>query len=155
MPNSVREDIVASIATALGNVTTGNGYNNTLASVQRFQQGGLAVATVPTVVVTFDSETKTIGPDFRATCELVVEVDIWAIHDTETVSGDTATLIDSLAADCEKAIMQDPGRSSKARDTSIRSVVPFRLAEGQPFVGATISCIIEYAHQGDDPFTVR
>jgi len=106
MPNSVREDIIAHIATALGNVTTGNGYENTLASVQRFQQAGLTVATVPTAVVTFVNETKDIGPDFRATCELDVSIDIWAVHDTDAVSGDTATLVDSLAADCEKAVME-------------------------------------------------
>jgi len=155
MPNSVREDIIAHIATALGNVTTGNGYENTLASVQRFQQAGLTVATVPTAVVTFVNETKDIGPDFRATCELDVSIDIWAVHDTDAVSGDTATLVDSLAADCEKAVMADTGRGGKARDTAVRSITPFRLAEGQPFVGSVLSVTVFYAHAADDPFTVR
>lgn len=155
MPNSVREDIIANIATALGNVTTGNGYENTLASVQRFQQTGLTVATVPTAVVTFSNETKEVGPDFRATCELDVSIAIWAVHDTDAVSGDTATLVDSLAADCEKAVMADPGRGGKARDTAVRSIAPFFLAEGQPFVGSVLSVTVSYAHTADDPFTVR
>ena len=56
MADSVREQIVSNIATALGNVTTGNGYNNTLVSVQRFQQSGLSVSSVPTAVVNFEGE---------------------------------------------------------------------------------------------------
>jgi len=155
MPNSVREDIIANVATALGNVTTGNGYNNTLASVQRFQQSGLTVATVPTAVVTFVNESKETGPDFRSTCELEVSVDVWAVHDTDAVSGDTATLVDSLAADCEKAIMADTSRGGKARDCAVRAITPFRLAEGQPFVGTMLSVSISYAHEAGDPFTVR
>lgn len=155
MPNSVREEIIADIATALGNVTTGNGYNNTLASVQRFQQSGLTVATVPTAVVNFVSESKEIGPDARSTCDLEVGVDVWAVHDTDVVSGDTATLVDSLAADCEKAIMQDVSRNGKARDCAVRAVNPFRLAEGQPFVGCNLTVIISYQHDFNDPFTAR
>ena len=155
MADSVREQIIANIATALGSVTTGNGYNNTLASVQRFQQVGLTVATVPTAVVTFDGETKTIGPDNRASCNLEVSVDIWAVHDTDVVSGDTATLVDSLAADCEEAIMVDPTRNGKARDCVVGNIVPFRLAEGQPFIGVSLSVTISYAHEAGDPFTVR
>ncbi len=155
MADSVREQIVSNIATALGNVTTGNGYNNTLVSVQRFQQSGLSVSSVPTAVVNFEGETKSIGPDHRATCDLEVTVDIWAVHDTDVVSGDTATLVDSLAGDCEKAIMADPTRGGKARECTVRNVTPFRLAESQPYVGISLACTITYAHEAGDPFTVR
>lgn len=155
MPTSVRENIIANIATAVGNVSTSNGYNNTLASVQRFQQAGLSVATVPTAVVNFDQERKNVGPADRVDCQLDVSIDVWAIHDTDAVSGSTSTLVDSLAADIEKAVMSDTSRGGYARDCYVESVTPFRLAEGQPYVGATLSVRIAYMHQLDDPFTAR
>ena len=155
MPASVREQVVANIATALGNVTTANGYENTLASVQRFTQDGLTLSSVPYAVVTMDSERKSVGPNDRTTCDLDVNVDVWAVHDTDTYTGSTATLVDSLAADCEKAIMQDTSRGGKARDTYIDSVTPFRLAEGQPYVGATVSVRITYVHDLKDPYVER
>ena len=155
MPTSVRESIVANITTVLGTVTTGNGYENTLASVQRFMQDGLTVATIPTAVVNFESERKSIGPADRSTCDLNVTIDIWAIHDTDSVSGSTATLVDSLAADVEKAVMQDTSRGGNARETEVESVSPFRLAEGQPYVGATVSLRITYVHSISDPYTAR
>lgn len=155
MPTSVRESIIANIVTALGSVTTANGYSNTLASVQRFMQTGLAVATVPTAVVNWDDERKSNGPVERAMCTLGVSVDVWAVHDQEAVSGSTATLVDSLAADVEKAVMTDPTRGGYARECEVVSVTPFRLAEGQPFVGATVSLTITYAHDLADPYVER
>lgn len=155
MPNSVRETIIANITTALGNVTTANGYNNTLASVQRFMQDGLSVASVPCAVVNFEQERKTVGPIDRVTVDLEVSVDVWAVHDTTSVSGSTATLVDSLAADVEKAIMQDTSRGGNARDCRVDTVVPFRLTEGQPYVGATISLRIMYVHDISNPYTAR
>jgi hypothetical protein len=136
-------------------VTTSNGYENTLASVQRFMQTGLTVASVPTAVVNFDDERKSNGPADRATCTLSVSIDVWAVHDTASVSGYTATLVDSLAADVEKAVMQDTTRGGNARECEVTSVVPFRLAEGQPFVGATVSLTITYVHDIADPYVER
>lgn len=154
MPDSVRESIIANMATALGNITTGNGYNNTLASVQRFMQTGLSVASVPTVVVNFERETKSLGPGDRTECDLEVSVDCWAIHDTAAVSGSSATLVDSLVYDVEKALMADTSRGGAARDFHIESVVPFRLEEGA-FVGATVVCRVKYQHLQTDPGTGR
>jgi len=155
MAASVREQIIANIATALGDITTGNGYENTLVSVQRFMQGGLTVAQVPTAVVNFEDERKSQGPTERADCELSISIDLFAVHDQDVVSGSTATVVDSLAADVEKAVMVDPTRGGLARTCEIESIHPFRLAESQPYVGATVSVRIRYQHSITDPYTAR
>lgn len=155
MATSVREQIIANIATALAAVTTGNGYENTLASVQRFMQSGLTVAQVPTAIVNFDEERKSQGPTDRADCQLSISIDIWAVHSEAVVSGSTATLVDSLAGDIEKAVMVDPTRGGLARTCEVDSIHPFRLAEGQPYVGATVTVRITYTHSLSDPFTAR
>ena len=155
MPNSVREQIIQDLATAVGNVTTGNGYNNTLVSVQRFLQGGVSVASVPTAVINFSEETKTVGPTDRVTNNLYVTIDIWAIHDESQVSGSTATLVDSLASDVEKAVMQDPTRSGLVRNCYVESVRPFSLEESGSFSGATLALRLEFMTDLRDPFTAR
>ena len=153
MATTVREQIIASIATNLGNVTTANGYENTLVSVQRFMQSGLSIADVPCAIVNFDEERKVQGPTDRADCDLRVSIDVYAVHDEDAVSGYSATLIDSLAGDIEKCVIGSP--PSLAVTTDIESVIPFRLAEGQPFVGATISVKITYRHDVTNPYTAR
>lgn len=155
MSNSQRENIIANVVTALGNVTTGNGYNNTLVSVQRFQQDGLSIASVPCAVVNFDQERKTVGPLDRVTCTLDIGIDVWAVHDPASVSGSTATLIDSLAADVEKAVMQDTSRGGLARDCYIETVSPFRLTEGMPVVGQSIRLVCIHVTDISDPYTGR
>ena len=155
MSNSQRENIIANVVTALGNVTTGNGYNNTLVSVQRFQQDGLSVASVPCAVVNFDQERKVVGPLDRVTCTLDIGIDIWAVHDPVTVSGSTATLLDSLAADVEKAVMQDTSRGGYARDCFIETVMPFRLTEGMPVSGMSLRLTCTHVHDISDPYLGR
>ena len=155
MADTVREQIIAGIATDLATITTTNGYENTVVNVQRFMQSGLSVADVPCVIVNFDEERKNQGPSDRAECDLRVTVDVWAVHDEDSVSGYTASLVDSLAGDVEKAIMSDTTRDGFARGCEIESVIPFRLAEGQPFVGATVSVKITYTHDISNPYTAR
>lgn len=154
MPTSIREQIMASVATALGNVTTGNGYNNSLASVQRYLQSGLTVADVPTAVVNFEDERREQGPTDRVSCELRISVDIFAVHDEDTVTGSTATLVDTLAADCEKSIMQDPTRGGLALTFEVESVNPFQ-AESGSLTGITLGLRCRYYTDLSDPFTGR
>lgn len=155
MPTTPRYQIIEDIATALESITTANGYENTLASVQRFLQSGLSVATVPTAVVNFEEERKSQGPTDRVENELRISVDLWVIHDEASVSGSTMQLIDSVCADAEKAIMADPTRSGKARTCEIETITPFRLEEGAPFVGATLRIVCNHMTSISDPYSAR
>ena len=153
---SVRESITANVATACAAISIAGGYDNDITGgVQRFLQTGLNVATVPTIVVQFDSESKSLGPSDQYTCELIIGIDIWAVHDTASVSGYTWSLIDSLVTDVEKALNIDYSRGGYAHDSEINTVTPFRLSEGMPFVGATVQMNVTYAHEAGDPEVVR
>lgn len=153
---SVREEILSNVATALGNISITNGYNNNITGgIQRFMQTGLNVATVPTIVVQFDNENKSLGPSNQYTCSLLIGLDVWAVHDTDSVTGHTWTLIDSLVTDVEKALNVDLSRNGKAKDSEIRSIEPFRMSEGMPYVGASIQYEVNYSHDAFNPETVR
>ena len=153
---SVRENITANVATVCSGISVANGYSNDIpGGVQRFLQTGLNVSTVPTIVVQFDSESKSLGPSDQYTCDLIISIDIWAVHDTSSVSGYTWTLIDSLVTDVEKALNLDNSRGGYAHDSEVSSVSPFRISEGQPFVGATIQMTVTYSHAAGNPETIR
>ena len=153
---SVRENITANVATVCATISIANGYTNDIpGGVQRFLQTGLNVSTVPTIVVQFDSESKSLGPSDQYTCDLIIGIDVFAVHDTSSVSGYTWTLIDTIVTDIEKALNIDNSRGSYAHDSQVTSVTPFRLSEGQPFVGATVELSASYAHARGNPEPIR
>ena len=155
MAETVRERIIAGIATDLEAISVANGYENDFTGVQRFLQSGISLADVPCLVVNFDEERKTLGPSDRADCELRIIVDVYAIHDESTVSGSSATLVDSMLGDVEKAIMSDTTRDGLARTCEIEAVQNFRQAEGQGFWGGSVLAKIGYSHLYSSPFEAR
>ena len=155
MPNSVREQIMADVVTEIETVTTGNGYDNTIVSVQRYMQSGMSIHDVPCCIVNFENERKEQGPSNRVTCELFLSIDIFAIHDEAQVTGSTAQLLNSLSADVEKALMADPQRGGLCRTSVIEGIRPFRLAEGNPISAVMLQYHATYCHDLSDPYVIR
>lgn len=156
MATSVRESILASLKTALALISTANGYeNNITGGVQRFNQNGNSLVTVPTIVVIGGSEEKSSKEAHNLTdCKLTVYLVAWARHDSESVV-DTDTVVNSLILDVEKAIMVDVTRGGKAVDTNVVNVEPLDSVEGQPYCGAILEVEIWYRHTITDPATAR
>jgi len=153
---SVRENIIANVATALGNISTANGYGNDITGgIQRFLQTGLTVASVPTIVVQFDNEDKSLGPVEQYTCTLTIGISVWCVHDTASISGYTWPVIDSIVTDVEKAVMVDTTRGGYAHDCEVRSIEGFSITQGQPYVGANVQLVVSYAHAASNPETAR
>lgn len=149
---TVRESILANIKTVLQTVTIGNGYDNTLASVQRWRQSGNNLINVPCVIINAGPEDKQDEPNPYKTCLLTVYLDLWNRQDADSTA-DTDTILNSIYGDIEKALMVDITRGGYAIDTNVRSAAPFETVEGQPHAGLTIEIEIQYQHLISDPET--
>ncbi len=150
MSDSVRESILKNIKTTLDGITVANGYNNNVASVQRWKKQGNSLRQVPCVIVNAGPEEKELVPNPLFTCRLSVYLDVWVTQD-DTDTTDTDTLLNSLLGDVEKVLMVDYTRGGYARDTTIKGNAPFETIEGEPFAGITIEVEILYRHQQTDP----
>ena len=147
---TVRENILANIKTTLESVTTANGYDNTIASVQRWDKRGNPLRQVPCIVVSAGQEQKTPLPNPFFTCHLTVYLDVWVRQDAADVVV-TDSVLSSLLGDIEKAVMADYTRGGFAKDTVLHSSVPFESVEGQPHAGLIIEIEIVYQHKQGDP----
>ena len=148
--STVRENIIADLKTTLEGVSQANGYNNDIASVQRWQQRGNVLRSVPCIVISAGQEDKKPEPNPLMTCRLSVYLELY-IRQNETDLTPTDSIINSLLGDIEKALMVDYTRSGNAKDTNIKSVIPFETQEGQVNAGAVIELEIIYQHQQTDP----
>lgn len=150
MSTSRRELILDNIKDTLELITTDNGYNNTLASVQRWKQKGNSLVNIPCVIISAGREEKDPAPNPQATAKLTVFIDLWTRQDDDDTS-DTDTLLDSLLLDIEKALAVDYTRGGYAEDTIIRGITPFETVEGSPHCGLMIELEIVYKHKLTDP----
>jgi hypothetical protein len=153
MSETVREKILQDVLETLETVTVASGYDNTLASVQRWKQkGNDTTVNVPCVVIVAGTEKKEPKPNPLMTCMFTVVLTVW----TQQVDSDetpTDTILDSLLGDIEKALMIDITRGGYAQDSFITDVIPFETVEGQPQCGLIINLDIQYRHLQDDPGT--
>ncbi len=150
MSTSRRESILAAIKTALALITIENGYNNDLASVQRWQQKGNSLQAVPCAIISAGREEKEPHPFPQSTAKLTVFIDLWTRQDDDDTS-DTDTVLDSLLLDIEKAIAANYTWGGYAENTSIRAITPFETVDGAPHCGLMIELEVLYKHKQTDP----
>jgi hypothetical protein len=150
MSISRRELILANIETVLNTITIPNGYENTLARVERWKQRGNSIKDIPCAIISAGREEKEATPYPQSTAKLTVFIDIWT-RQVDTDTSNTDTLLDSLLLDIEKAVMLDYARGGYAENTEIRGITPFETIEGSPSCGLMIELEITYKHKQMDP----
>jgi hypothetical protein len=152
MSLSIRENILQNIKTTLEGITTVNGYDYTIASVQRWNQKGNISKSVPFIIIHSGPEDKTPQPNPQATCKFSISLAVWTRQDDDATTASDETL-SSLLAGVEKVLMVDPTRGGHAEDTNILSNIPFETVEGQPSFGIIVEIEIIYKHLLTDPKT--
>lgn len=150
--STIRENILAHIKTTLEGITEANGYNNDIASVQRWMQRGNILKSVPCIVISAGQEDKRPEPNPLMSCRITVYLELY-LRQNETDQTPTDSLINSLLGDIEKALMLDYTRGGNSLDTNIRAIIPFETQEGQVNAGAVIEIEVLYQHQQNDPET--
>jgi hypothetical protein len=147
---TIRENVLSNLQTTLEAIKKTGGYNNDIASVQRWSQRAQTFASMPTIIINAGPEEKKPEPNPLATCTFNVYIDIWTNHlETDIRSSDE--ILNSLLGDTEKALMADITRGGNAIDTNILRNYPFQSIEGQPSIGISIEIEIIYQHQQTDP----
>lgn len=150
MSVTIRENIMLNLKTALEDITLAHGYNNTIASVQRWNQRGAVFSAFPTIIINAGPEDKKPEPHPLATCSFKVYIDIWT-NQPEDGTKSSDEILNSLLGDVEKALVADITRGGYAVDTNITGNLPFETVQGQPQIGISIEIEIVYQHQISDP----
>lgn len=150
MALTVRENIMANIATVLATITVANGYANTVGSVQRWKQNGNPLTTVPAIIIHEGAESNEDKPDPLTNCHLSVYLALY-IRESEDAAAGTGTTLNSLLGDIVKALKVDITRGGYAADTTKKGDAPFEVVEGEAYAGLVIELDIHYRYKQTDP----
>lgn len=154
MSDSIRELIVKNRKAALETITVANGYDNTIASVQRRMQGGQTFTAVPVIIITEDDEDKTGEAAHPYIYKrLMIALSVVTRIDEAADSRSADEVLNSLRADVEKAWMADNTCGGYAIDTDYEGSGPLDVIEGQPEIGSFIMFSVQYRHKSKDPKT--
>lgn len=154
--DSVRERIVKQIQATLEGITVGNGYGQSMVSVQRFMQGGQETSQTPTcVLMEGDDSVDMEGPlagSFSLTSR-TMNVSVVVVHqqDDSVDSRSAAEVMNALVADVQKALQVDPTRGGLALDTMEVGLGELDAHEGQPELIQAVAFRIKYRHRRTDP----
>lgn len=150
MSESIRELILKNLKTTMQGITVANGYNYTIASVQRWESKGNNYAAVPCIVINSGPEDKEEGPDPQTTCKFTVFIEATYRQDDDSTEN-SDSIISKLLADIEKALTVDITRGNNAENTKILGNILFETTEGERSFGVIINLEILYRHKNTDP----
>lgn len=144
------------VQTALATITVANGYNNTVASVQRFNQAGQVLANTPALILmqggdNVDSEGPLAGAYSLTSRSVSVSVVIIHRQDLDVDTRSAAEAMNSLIQDVQKAMLADYTRGGYAIDTSEIGIGELDAEDGEPELVQTVAFKINYRHRRTDP----
>lgn len=158
MADSILEQIVKKMASAVAEVTVANGYDNTVLSVQRFNQSGVELADVPAVLIregVCDVERlKSTHQSVRRRAEIVL---VGIIRQDETsTSTDTrsaAEQLNSLCADLEYRLGASLTWDGLAIDTEPPNYIEVEMDAVTPHAARGLQVSVVFQHVRNDPYT--
>ena len=141
MADTVREKIFANLVTTLSAISVAGGYDNDVASVERWNMNGNNKASVPAIILNSGPEKDDDGKAYDLThCLLTVFLELWVRqNETESVATPTDKLLNSLLGDIKKALQVDVTRGGVAVDTEVTDIETFETIEGQQHAGLIIT----------------
>lgn len=153
MTDTIRELIQQNIDAVLKTITIANGYNNTVVSVQRWEQNGNSLLLAPCIIQVPNPEEKTEGPHPYSTCRLPIDIYIFVRHDKTEDSRATDAILNSLLGDIEKALKIDSTRGGNAENTIIKNNSFIVNEQGEPISGIIVEIEVVYYHQTTNPYS--
>lgn len=129
-------------------------YTVSMNTVQRSLPEGQKFVTVPSLLVMEGEEIKEKDDVVYVYKKLTVAVGIITNIDTATDSRSADEVLNSLAADVERAWMSDFKCNNLAIGTFYEGAGKLDTEEGQPEIGSFILFSISYRHQLKDPMSL-
>lgn len=158
MAESIQEQIVKKVATAMAGIKSTDGYGNTVASVQRHNQSGVVLEAVPVILLQEgECVLDTVNSPYPWT-QRRLELYVIAItrQDETAQSPDTRSggeLLNSLMADCERALLADQTWGGLAIRTEPPAYLEVELETNMPHLGKALRTEIIYRHLRHDPYS--
>lgn len=158
MAVSIQEQIIVQIALALARIQPANGYENAVASVQRYNQSGVDLSVLPTLLIKEGDVSvelgQSIAPNVRRRMELFV---VAMTQQDETASStdtrDGATMLNSLVADIEKVLANNRTWNALAIQTDPPSYLDVEVDAVTPHLARAVRFEVLYEHLRIDPYS--
>jgi hypothetical protein len=157
MADSVREQIMKHLHTTLETIRKENGYSDTLASVQRFQQIGQSKGETPLAILMegLDQVEHELSGNGQGVTvrNMTVGVELTVVQDEQTDARSASEIMNALIADVQKAVLAEAGvqRGGVAIDTRPGDVTPIAFVEGVPELTTLVEFEVRYRYRRDDP----
>lgn len=153
--DSIQEQIVKKMAAALAEVTATNGYDNTVYSVQRHNQSGVNLSTVPMVLIKegdciVESEKSTYSKIRRRMewyAVAIVRQD--EVNDTRSAS----EILNSLVADVELRVAASRTWDGLALFTDAPDYLEIEVDAETPHVARGLRFSTVYEHTRANPYS--
>lgn len=158
MADSIQEQIIKKIYLAMSEITTTNGYENTLVSVQRLNQNGIDLANVPALLVREGScepdMSKSPFPFVQRRMEMVLVV-VTRQDDTasSTDARSGAEQLNSLVADVETRLAASRNWDGLASDTEPPSYLEVEVESIVPHLARGMQFGVTYRHLRTNPYS--
>lgn len=150
--DTVKEKIAKNLYDTLTSITEGNGYRNTVLSVQRWNKNGNNTKDCPCIIIWPGQETKTPDPHPLYSCKWQVQLEVF-IRQKPDSEVSTDEIVNGILGDIERALIKDVSRGGNAVDTILLGNDPFQTIEGSANGGINIDIEIHYRHLQSDPET--
>lgn len=152
--DSVQEAIVKKITAALGQITTANGYSNTILSVQRYHLSGVETAVVPTIVVKEGECSVELGQSVYPSVRRRMEVVLVPItrHDEAADPRSGGEILNSLVADIERCVAENRTWDGLAIQTDPPAYLETELEAVEPHLSKGLRFEVVYEHVRTNPY---
>lgn len=151
--DSIQEQIIKKVAAALAQITVANGYQNTIASVQRFMASGINLNTLPTILVKEGDCAKEPGQSkylsVRRRMELYLVVAVK--HDETADPRSGGEILNSFTADIEKRLAGSSNWDGLAILTEPPDYLDMDVDAETPHLARGLRTEIVYEHLRTDP----
>lgn len=156
--DSIQEQIVKQVVAALSQITVANGAQNTVASVQRLNQEGVDLASVPTILVKEGETTVEFGNSVPPMIRRRMELFLVAVtrQDETTTSLDLRSggeLLNSLMADMDMAVQSNRTWGGLAITTDPTSYMEVDMDAVSPHLARAVRCEIVFEHVRNNPYS--
>jgi hypothetical protein len=148
---SARGDIIDNIKTELEKITTGNGYNQTVALVESDKLKApeeLTPEEFPALFIIDSGEIKAAGDIDSVECHLEIIISGYIRREWDT--DDLQDLRRKLQNDVEKCLMVDETRNHKAIKTQCTKIVTDNMTT-EPYTIFDIYFDVQYFHDRNNP----
>lgn len=149
---SILENVVANVETTLLTINTGNGYNYTVAAVQRIQQQRTSVKDIPALlIISRDVRKPDSEPWGVQDWILALEIELAFVHDEAAAPTEsTDEVYFKWFGDITKALLTDRTRGGHAIDTNIVGMEPLPVGTENRLAGIIVDAEVRFRHRYGD-----